>query len=75
MLETDVLIYFKVKIKKKKLKSAGKNQKANQSLQVMISLLYFTGLKNFISSLTSSTDIRDLLSCLSSDLQTFVIKV
>ncbi|XP_064264139.1 DNA-binding protein RFX8 isoform X4 [Passer domesticus] len=31
-------------------------------------------LKNFISSLTSSTDIRDLLSCLSSDLQTFVIK-
>uniref|UniRef100_A0A803VTE4 Regulatory factor X8 n=1 Tax=Ficedula albicollis TaxID=59894 RepID=A0A803VTE4_FICAL len=31
-------------------------------------------LKNFISSLTSSTDIRDLLSSLSSDLQTFVIK-
>ncbi|NWV22152.1 RFX8 protein, partial [Origma solitaria] len=31
-------------------------------------------LKNFISSLTSSTDIRDLLSGLSSDLQTFVIK-
>ncbi|NXB56954.1 RFX8 protein, partial [Struthidea cinerea] len=31
-------------------------------------------LKNFISSLTSSTDIRDLLSCLSSDLQTFIIK-
>ncbi|XP_014748535.1 PREDICTED: DNA-binding protein RFX8 isoform X1 [Sturnus vulgaris] len=31
-------------------------------------------LKNFISLLTSSTDIRDLLSCLSSDLQTFVIK-
>ncbi|XP_068036476.1 DNA-binding protein RFX8 isoform X7 [Anomalospiza imberbis] len=31
-------------------------------------------LKNFISSLASSTDIQDLLSCLSSDLQTFVIK-
>ncbi|NXS17612.1 RFX8 protein, partial [Mystacornis crossleyi] len=31
-------------------------------------------LKNLISSLTSSTDIRDLLSCLSSDLHTFVIK-
>ncbi|NXY28205.1 RFX8 protein, partial [Pomatorhinus ruficollis] len=31
-------------------------------------------LKNVISLLTSSTDIRDLLSCLSSDLQTFVIK-
>uniref|UniRef100_A0A8C0VHS8 Regulatory factor X8 n=1 Tax=Cyanistes caeruleus TaxID=156563 RepID=A0A8C0VHS8_CYACU len=31
-------------------------------------------LKNFISLLTSSTDIRDLLSSLSSDLQTFVIK-
>ncbi|NXO87475.1 RFX8 protein, partial [Sitta europaea] len=31
-------------------------------------------LKNLVSSLTSSTDIRDLLSCLSSDLQTFVIK-
>ncbi|NXD20188.1 RFX8 protein, partial [Spelaeornis formosus] len=31
-------------------------------------------LKNFISSLTSSTDIRNLLSCFSSDLQTFVIK-
>ncbi|NWI84005.1 RFX8 protein, partial [Dryoscopus gambensis] len=31
-------------------------------------------LKNFISSLTFSTDIRDLLSCLSSDLQTFVIE-
>ncbi|NXY54524.1 RFX8 protein, partial [Callaeas wilsoni] len=31
-------------------------------------------LKNFISSLTSSIDIRDLLSCLSSDLQTFIIK-
>ncbi|NWW75551.1 RFX8 protein, partial [Climacteris rufus] len=31
-------------------------------------------LNNFISSLTSSTDIRDLLSCLSSDLQTFVIQ-
>ncbi|NXU04173.1 RFX8 protein, partial [Buphagus erythrorhynchus] len=31
-------------------------------------------LKNFISSLTSSTDIRYLLSCLSSDLQTFVIQ-
>ncbi|NXM76763.1 RFX8 protein, partial [Serilophus lunatus] len=31
-------------------------------------------LKNLISSLKSSTDIRDLLSCFSSDLQTFVIK-
>ncbi|NWT86785.1 RFX8 protein, partial [Lanius ludovicianus] len=31
-------------------------------------------LKNLISLLTSSTDIRDLLSSLSSDLQTFVIK-
>ncbi|NXI30596.1 RFX8 protein, partial [Sterrhoptilus dennistouni] len=31
-------------------------------------------LKNFVSSLKSSTDIRDLLSCLSSDLQTFIIK-
>ncbi|NWR87098.1 RFX8 protein, partial [Furnarius figulus] len=34
----------------------------------------FKCLKNFISLLTSSTDIRDLLSCFSSDLQTFVIK-
>ncbi|NXU89248.1 RFX8 protein, partial [Xiphorhynchus elegans] len=34
----------------------------------------FKCLKNFISLLTSSTDIRDLLSCFSSDLQTFIIK-
>ncbi|XP_027573909.1 DNA-binding protein RFX8 isoform X3 [Pipra filicauda] len=36
--------------------------------------IQFKCLKNLISSLTSSTDIRDLLSCFSSDLQTFVIK-
>ncbi|NXK90238.1 RFX8 protein, partial [Formicarius rufipectus] len=34
----------------------------------------FKCLKNLISLLTSSTDIRDLLSCFSSDLQTLVIK-
>ncbi|NWS99112.1 RFX8 protein, partial [Mionectes macconnelli] len=36
--------------------------------------IQFKCLKNLISSLTSSTDIRDLLSSFSSDLQTFVIK-
>ncbi|XP_027750609.1 DNA-binding protein RFX8 isoform X4 [Empidonax traillii] len=36
--------------------------------------IQFKCLKNLISSLTSSTDIRDLLSGFSSDLQTFVIK-
>ncbi|XP_051662909.1 DNA-binding protein RFX8 isoform X3 [Manacus candei] len=36
--------------------------------------IQFKCLKNLISLLTSSTDIRDLLSCFSSDLQTFVIK-
>ncbi|XP_071426096.1 DNA-binding protein RFX8 [Pithys albifrons albifrons] len=36
--------------------------------------IVFKCLKNFISLLTSSTDIQDLLSCFSSDLQTFVIK-
>ncbi|KAM4904547.1 DNA-binding protein RFX8 [Sylvia borin] len=45
-----------------------KAQETDRSLQ------HGQGLKNFISSLTSSTDIRDLLSSLSSDLQTFVIK-
>ncbi|NXG13996.1 RFX8 protein, partial [Grallaria varia] len=34
----------------------------------------FKCLRNLISLLRSSTDIRDLLSCLSSDLQTLVIK-
>ncbi|NXY13683.1 RFX8 protein, partial [Atrichornis clamosus] len=36
--------------------------------------IQFKCLKNLVSALTSSTDLRDLLSCLSSDLQTFVIK-
>ncbi|NXG05185.1 RFX8 protein, partial [Sakesphorus luctuosus] len=36
--------------------------------------IVFKCLKNLISLLASSTDIQDLLSCFSSDLQTFVIK-
>ncbi|XP_015705587.2 DNA-binding protein RFX8-like, partial [Coturnix japonica] len=45
-------------------------QQANR----LISLLYFTGLNDLLSSLAQSTDIRVLLSCVSSNLQAFVIQ-
>lgn len=58
-----------------KLKTAETNQKANQSLEVMISLLYFIGLNDLVSLLTPFTDIRVLLNCVSSNLHAFVIQV
>lgn len=61
--------------KKKKLETAETNQKVSQSLQVMISFLYFVGLNDLISLLAPSTDIRVLLNCMSTNLQAFIIEV
>ncbi|NWI85718.1 RFX8 protein, partial [Pitta sordida] len=45
-----------------------------RTLKMWRKTIQFKCLKNLVSSLASSTDIRNLLSCFSSDLQTFVIK-
>lgn len=62
-------------MRKKALKTAETNQKACQSLRVMISFLYFIGLNDLMSLLAPSTDIRVLLNCVSSNLQAFIIQV